>query len=108
MRALNLPEARRRFFPESGVDSDRMRWRLCRVRRRLAHHANIRLGIIRRTEAPKLSIPSSASFAIIKAPVFHEVSPHAGVDALNLLCERGYRPIEISNVLYRSVERPAH
>ena len=38
------------------------------------------------------------------APVFHEVSPFAGVAALNLLCTRGYRPIELSNVLYRPVE----
>jgi GNAT superfamily N-acetyltransferase len=37
----------------------------------------------------------------------HEVSPHAGVGTLDLLCTRGYKPIEISNVLYRPVERPA-
>ena len=41
------------------------------------------------------------------APVFHEVSPLAGVAALDLLCARGYRPIEISNVLYRPVEKPS-
>jgi len=41
------------------------------------------------------------------APVFHEVSPLAGVSALSLLCARGYRPVEISNVMYRAVERPA-
>jgi len=40
------------------------------------------------------------------APVLHEVSPFAGVAALDLLCSRNYRPIEISNVLYRPVERP--
>lgn len=40
------------------------------------------------------------------APVLHEVSPFAGVAALQLLCERNYRPIEISNVLCRAVERP--
>jgi hypothetical protein len=40
------------------------------------------------------------------APVFHEVSPLAGVAALDLLCTRNYRPIEISNVLYRPVEPP--
>jgi GNAT superfamily N-acetyltransferase len=34
------------------------------------------------------------------------VSPLAGVAALDLLCVRNYRPIEISNVLYRSVEQP--
>jgi GNAT superfamily N-acetyltransferase len=37
----------------------------------------------------------------------HEVSPHAGVAALNVLCERGYRPMETSNVMYRPVEAPA-
>ena len=41
------------------------------------------------------------------APVQHEVSPMAGVAAHDLLCARGYRPIEISNVLYRLVEAPA-
>ena len=41
------------------------------------------------------------------APVFHEVSPLAGVPALDLLCARGYRPVEISRVLYRPVEKPA-
>ncbi len=38
------------------------------------------------------------------APVFHEVSPYAGVATLTLLCARQYRPVEISNVLYRAVE----
>jgi len=37
----------------------------------------------------------------------HEMCPLAGVAALELLCERGYRPIEVSNVMYRGVERPA-
>jgi hypothetical protein len=41
------------------------------------------------------------------APVAHEVSPFAGVAALDLLCARNYRPIEISSVLCRTVERPA-
>jgi GNAT superfamily N-acetyltransferase len=40
------------------------------------------------------------------APVFHEVSPHAGTAALDLLCQRSYRPVEISNVLYRTVDKP--
>jgi len=38
------------------------------------------------------------------AAVLHEVSPLAGVSALDLLCSRRYRPIEISSVLYRPVE----
>jgi GNAT superfamily N-acetyltransferase len=57
---------------------------------------------------------TSASLDVIErffldrgAPVHHEVSPFAGVPALDLLCKRNYRPIELSNVLYRPVERPA-
>jgi GNAT superfamily N-acetyltransferase len=41
------------------------------------------------------------------APVLHEVSPFAGIDALDLLCARNYRPIELSNILYRPVEPTA-
>ena len=40
-----------------------------------------------------------------EAPVLHEVSPLAGVAALDMLCARNYRPVEISNVLYRPVEQ---
>jgi GNAT superfamily N-acetyltransferase len=40
------------------------------------------------------------------ASVDHEVSPFAGVPALTLLCDRRYRPIEVSSVLYRAVEQP--
>jgi hypothetical protein len=38
--------------------------------------------------------------------VLHEVSPLAGVAAFDLLCARNYKPIEISSVLYRPVEKP--
>lgn len=34
----------------------------------------------------------------------HEVSPFAGTPTLQLLCARGYRPIEISSVVCRPVE----
>ena len=40
------------------------------------------------------------------AEVMHEVCPFAGAATLDLLCARGYRPFEISNVLYRAVELP--
>ena len=39
-----------------------------------------------------------------EAPVLHEVSPFAGVSALDLLCRRSYRPLELSSVLYQPVE----
>lgn len=37
------------------------------------------------------------------AETMHEVCPLAGAATLELLCARGYRPFEISNVLYRGV-----
>ena len=37
------------------------------------------------------------------AAVTHEVCPLAGVPTLDLLCARGYRPIEISSVLYQPI-----
>ncbi len=40
------------------------------------------------------------------APVNHEVSPLAGLATLDLLCSRNYRPVELSSVLYRLVDRP--
>jgi len=45
-------------------------------------------------------------FARHGAPVFLEMSPHARVAAFDLLCTRGYRPVELSNVMYRAVETP--
>jgi GNAT superfamily N-acetyltransferase len=35
------------------------------------------------------------------APVRHEVSPLAGVPAADLLCGRGYRPIEFTSVMFK-------
>lgn len=37
------------------------------------------------------------------APVFHEVSPLAGVSITALLNERGYQPLELSSVLYQPI-----
>src|SRR5271157_228882 len=37
------------------------------------------------------------------AAAMHEVSPLAGVATMDLLCARGYRPLEISSVLYQPV-----
>jgi len=40
------------------------------------------------------------------AATHHEISPLAGSATPQLLCARGYAPIEISNVLYRPIELP--
>ncbi len=45
-------------------------------------------------------------FAARGTATMHEVCPLAGVAMLDLLCARGYRPLEISNALYRTVEIP--
>ena len=37
------------------------------------------------------------------SPVFHEVSPHAGVETLAALATRGYKPMEVSNVMFREI-----
>jgi hypothetical protein len=37
------------------------------------------------------------------SPVFHEVSPHAGADVYATLSSRGYKPIELSNVMYLAI-----
>ena len=38
--------------------------------------------------------------------VMHEACPLVGTEVLGLLCGHGYTPAEISNVLYRRVEKP--
>src|SRR6185503_9873239 len=40
-----------------------------------------------------------------EAPVFHEVSPIADVGLLTLLNERGYKPIELTSVMFRPIQR---
>ncbi len=45
-----------------------------------------------------------AFFKQKQAPVFHEVSPHAGVEFFATLVERGYRPVELTSVMYRSLD----
>lgn len=38
-----------------------------------------------------------------EAPVFHEVSPMAGLSLIPLLSDRGYRPIEMTSVMFREL-----
>ena len=39
--------------------------------------------------------------------VHHEVSPFAGLRPLELLCDRGYRPEELSSVMYQPIQAPS-
>ncbi len=45
-----------------------------------------------------------AFFRKHNAPVLHEVSPLADASLLVLLNERGYQPIELTNIMFRSLE----
>ena len=64
------------------------------------------LGIFEELTAETLETIESF-FAAHGAPVFHEVSPFAGAEAFALLCARGYRPVELSNVVFQAVTEPA-
>ena len=87
---------------------DRMRRRAGDVRRRgLPLTQTFALGIFETPTAADLE-RIEAFFAERGAAVFHEVSPLAGVETLDLLATRGYKPVELTSVMYQPiVERPA-
>jgi GNAT superfamily N-acetyltransferase len=100
-------EARRGLFPDSGAE-----WMECAGAYAIFNGIGspvtqtFGLGIFEELNA--VTLDTVEHFFLDRgAHVHHEVSPFAGVAALNLLCTRQYRPIEISNVLYRPVEKPA-
>jgi GNAT superfamily N-acetyltransferase len=98
--------ARRRLFPESGAE-----WIECAGAYAVFDGIDspitqtFGLGIFEELSAASLDV-IERFFLDRGAQVLHEVSPLVGVGALDLLCARHYRPIEISNVMYRPVERP--
>jgi GNAT superfamily N-acetyltransferase len=104
---LRFAEARRRLFPGSGAD-----WIECAGAYAVFDGAespltqSFGLGIFEPLTGS--SLDEIESFFLERgAPVLHEVSPLAGVAALSLLSARGYRPVEISNVLYRPLASDA-
>ena len=100
-------EARRRLFPDSGAE-----WMecsgACAVFDGIGSPVTqtFGLGIFEELTAASLDV-IERFFLDRGAQVDHEVSPLVGVAALSLLCSRQYRPIEISNVMYRPAEKPA-
>jgi GNAT superfamily N-acetyltransferase len=97
-------EARRRLFPDSGAE-----WIECAGTYAVFDGIDspvtqsFGLGMFEEITAESLQV-IERFFLDRGAPVLHEVSPLAGVPGLDLLCSRNYRPIEISNVLYRPTE----
>jgi len=63
------------------------------------------LGLTEELTTPTLD-RAEAFFLDRGAAVMHELSPFAGVGAQDLLCSRGYKPFELSSVLYRTVSEP--
>ena len=103
---VRFAAARRRLFPESGAE-----WIECAGAYAVFDGIEspvtqtFGLGIFEELTAASLDV-TERFFRDRGAQVLHEVSPLVGVAALDLLCARHYRPIEISNVMYRPVERP--
>ena len=100
-------EARRRLFPDSGAE-----WMECAgayaVFDGMESPVTQTFGLALFEELSPASLDVIERFFLDRgAPVLHEVSPFAGVAALGMLSTRSYKPIEISNVLCRTVERPA-
>ncbi len=99
-------DARRRRFPDSGAE-----WMECAGAYAVFDAIDspvtqsFGLGVFEEL-TPATSDTMERFFLDRGAAVQHEVSPLAGAAALDLLCARGYRPIEISNVLVRPVEKP--
>ncbi len=104
--SAGFADARRRLFPASGAA-----WIECAGAYAVFDGVDspvtqsFGLGIFEDLSPPALDT-IERFFLDRGAPVLHEVSPLAGVAALDLLCARNYRPVEISSVLYRPVERP--
>src|ERR1700720_4476466 len=98
--------ARRRLFPQSGAE-----WIECAGAYAVFDGIDspitqtFGLGIFEELSAASLDV-IERFFLDRGAQVLHEVSPLGGVGPVDLLCPRHYRPIEISNVMYRPVERP--
>jgi GNAT superfamily N-acetyltransferase len=104
---VQFAAARRRLFPDSDAE-----WMECAGAYAVFNGADspvtqsFGLGIFEELSAASLDAIERFFFDR-GAPSVHEVSPLVGVAALDLLCARHYRPVEISSVLYQPVEKPA-
>ncbi|HET6168763.1 MAG TPA: GNAT family N-acetyltransferase [Terracidiphilus sp.] len=100
-------EARRRRFPESGS-----KWIVCAGTTVVFDGIEspttqtFGLGLFEELRATELDEIENFFFER-GTSTMHEVCPMVGAATLDLLCARNYRPFEISNVLYRVVEKPA-
>lgn len=99
-------EARRRLFPASGSE-----WMQCAgatvVFDGIDAPTTQTFGLGLFEELNTIALERIERFFFERGTsALHEVSPMAGAATFDLLCARRYLPIEISNVLYRTVEEP--
>ena len=101
---VQFVEARRKLFPEAGAE-----WKQC-AGAFVAFDGvdspvtqTFGLGVFEKATAESLD-NIEAFFFERGSAVFHEVSPFAGLGTIGLLCDRGYRPVEIASVLCRDVQ----
>jgi GNAT superfamily N-acetyltransferase len=97
-------EARRRLYPEAGAD-----WIECAgtyaVFDGIDSPVTQTFGLGLFEELDPASLDHIERFFLDRgAHVVHEVSPFAGIATIDLLCARGYRPIELSSVMYQPVK----
>jgi len=103
---VQFAEARRSLFPDTGAE-----WMECAGAYAVFDGAGspvtqtFGLGLFEPLSPDSLDVIERFFFDR-GAQVCHEVSPFAGVATLDLLCAGQYRPIEISNVMCRPVEKP--
>jgi hypothetical protein len=97
-------DARARLMPEAGAH-----W--IEVAGTYAMYDGVRSPCTQTFGLGLFQMPTSADmdklerfFTDHKAPVFHEVSPLADKELVPLLSKRGYKPIELSNVLFMPLE----
>ncbi len=95
--------ARKRLFPESGSEAIRVAGAdVAFDGPESPTTQTFGLGMFE--EATDEALQTIEEFFVSRgAPVQHEVSPFAGVATLAKLSARGYRPIEVSNVLHREI-----
>jgi GNAT superfamily N-acetyltransferase len=101
---VQYAEARRRLFPESGAEWSRIGGGdavFDGVDSPVTQ--TFGLGLFEEL-TPAVLDRVEAFFKQHGAHVHHELSPFVGIPALDLLCTRNYRPIEVSSVMCRPVQ----
>jgi hypothetical protein len=98
-------ESRARLFPDSGAQWIEVAGAYCMCDGAVSPLTQtFGLGLFQPVTAVEMELIEKF-YRDRGAPVLHEVSPLADVGLLGLLNERGYHPIELTTVMFRSIAR---